>query len=240
MAVIQIPNLAPVVSLSGSAEFECVQGGSTYRVSAQQIADLAVAYPFPGWYGAFYSTTTQTSGGSTTANAISFNQTRSSLGVYVASNSQITFGAPGIYNIEIVSQFSKTTAGTSVVDVWLSKNGANVDYSNNPISITGANNSYAVTLSFQVQVDVEGDYFQVFWSSLDTDIQLTTSGTQSNPTRPAIPSTMANVSLVCDTSAQALQPSASSAIAYYLANLPTSAPSTSGEFWWDGGVLTQS
>ena len=240
MAVIQIPNLAPVVSLSGSAEFECVQGGATYRATAQQIADLAVPYPFPGWYGSFYSTVTQTNLGTTSANPIVFNQTRSGLGVYIASSSQITFGAPGIYNIQVVAQVEKTTAGTSLIDIWLSKNGSNVDYTNQRMSITGSNNQYVASWDFQAQVDTQGDYFELYWASLDTDVQLVAGSTQSNPTRPAIPSAMVNVSLVCDTSAQALQPSASSSIAYYLANLPTVAPSTSGEFWWDGGVLTQS
>lgn len=240
MAVIQIPNLPPVVSLSGSAEFECVQGGATYRTSAQDIADLAVAYPFPGWYGSFYSTATQTNAGTTTANAITFNQTNSNLGVYVASNSQITFGAPGIYNIQLSAQVEKTDAGTGLIDIWLSKNGANVDYTNQAVTISGTAVQYINTRNFYVQIDTAGDYVQLYWASLDLNIRLLTGATQNNPTRPAIPSVSLNVGLVCDTSAQALQPSASSAIAYYLDNLPTTAPATAGQFWWNSGVLTQS
>ena len=211
----------------------------TFRATAQQIADLAVAYPFPGWYGAFYSNITQTSAGSTTANPVTFNQSRSSLGIYVASNSRITFGSPGQYVLQFSAQIEKTTPGSSLIDIWLSKNGANVDYTNQQITISGTNQQYVGAWSFPVQVDAQGDYFEIYWSSLDTDIRLITGATQSNPTRPAIPSATVNVNLVCDTSAQALQPSASSAIAYYLANLPTTQPSSSGEFWWDGGVLTQ-
>lgn len=240
MAVIQIPNLAPVVSLSSSAQFECVQGGTTFRTTAQQIADLAVPYPFPGWYGSFYSTTTQTNAGSTSANAIAFNQTNTALGINVTSNSRITFGAPGIYNVQFSANIEKTDAGTSLIDIWLSKNGTNETYSNQRISIDGASVKYVGAWNFFVQADAQGDYVELYWASLDTNIQLTTGGVQSNPSRPAIPSATVNVNLVCDTSAQALQPSANPAIAYYLANLPTSAPSTSGEFWWDGGVLTQS
>lgn len=40
MAVRQIPNLTPAVFISPSAQLEIVQDGSTFRVSAQQIADL--------------------------------------------------------------------------------------------------------------------------------------------------------------------------------------------------------
>lgn len=41
MAVRQIPNLAPAVFLSPTAQLEIVQDGVTYRASALQIADLA-------------------------------------------------------------------------------------------------------------------------------------------------------------------------------------------------------
>ena len=40
MAVRQIPNLTPVVFLSPTAQLEIVQDGTTYRASAQQIANL--------------------------------------------------------------------------------------------------------------------------------------------------------------------------------------------------------
>lgn len=240
MAVIQIPNLPPVVSLSGSAQFECVQGGTTFRTTAQDIADLAVPYPFPGWYGSFYSTATQTNAGATTANAITYNQTYSALGVNIQSNSQILFGAPGIYSIQLSAQVEKTDAGTSLIDIWLSKNGTNVAYTNQRVSIDGSSTQYINTRNFYIQVDAAGDYAQLFWASLDLNIQLVTGAAQNNPTRPAIPSVNLTVGLVCDTSAQALQPSASSAIAYYLANLPTTLPATSGQYWWNSGVLNKS
>jgi len=45
MAQRTIPNLPPVVMLSPTAQFELVQDGSSYRVSAQQIANLPSANP---------------------------------------------------------------------------------------------------------------------------------------------------------------------------------------------------
>jgi len=45
MAQRQIPNLTPVIALSPAANFEIVQDGVTYRVSAQQIANLPSANP---------------------------------------------------------------------------------------------------------------------------------------------------------------------------------------------------
>lgn len=240
MAVIQIPNLPAAVSLSGSSQFECVQGGSTFRTTAQAIANLAVAYPFPGWYGSFYSTATQTNAGPTAANAFTFNNTVTSLGVTVDSNSHLLFGAPGIYNIQFSAQINKTDAGTSEMDIWFSKNGSNLTYSNRKMVVDGNNVKQVAAWNTLVQINAAGDYVEIYWSSADPNIQIYTQGTQNNPTRPALPSVIATAALVCDTSAQALQPSASSAIAFYLDNLPTTAPTTAGQFWWNGGVLTQS
>ena len=41
MASIQIPNLTAATSVSGAEQMEAVQGGSSVRVTIQQIADLA-------------------------------------------------------------------------------------------------------------------------------------------------------------------------------------------------------
>jgi len=47
MSVSQIPNLTPVIAMTGSELFETVQAGSTYRCTAQQIANLATVYVAP-------------------------------------------------------------------------------------------------------------------------------------------------------------------------------------------------
>lgn len=240
MALIQIPNLPPVVSLSGAAEFECVQTGTTYRCTAQQIADLAVPYPFPGWYGSFYSTALQTNAGATTANAFTFNNSTSYMGVVLDSNSHIVFGAPGIYNVSFSAQINKTDAGTSEMDIWLSRNGANLTYTNRKMVVSGNNVKQVAAWTFQVQISSANDYVELYWSSSDPNIQIYTQGTQNNPLRPQIPSVMLVANLVCDTSAQSLQPSANSAILYYLDNLPSSDPHIVGALWWNAGVLTKS
>ena len=45
MAVKQIPNLPPVVTISPEAEIEVVQAGTSYRASAQQLAGLGPTGP---------------------------------------------------------------------------------------------------------------------------------------------------------------------------------------------------
>lgn len=239
MALIQIPNLPPVVSLSNSAQLECVQGGASYRLTVAQILANVVPYPFPGWYGSFYSTAIQTNAGTTTANAVTFNQTNTALGVTVGSNSHVIVGAPGTYNVQFSLQVDKTDAGTSLIDVWLAKNGTNINYSNRQISVTGSYLKYNFSFNEIVTIDSPNDYIQIFWSSADLAVRLFAQGTQNNPTRPGQPSALVSVNLVCDTSAQSLQPASNPAILYYLDNLPSSNPGVAGALWWNAGVLTK-
>jgi hypothetical protein len=239
MALIQIPNLPPVVSLANSAQLECVQAGASYRTTVAEILANAVPYPFPGWYGSFYSTALQTNAGPTSANAFTFNTTPTSLGATIANNSQIVFGAPGIYNVSFSAQINKTDAGTSEMDIWFSKNGTNLTYSNRKMVVNGSNVKQVAAWNTIVQIDAANQYIELYWSSADPNIQIFTQGTQNNPTRPAVPSVALTVGLICDTSAQALQPNANAAILYYLDNLPTANPGVSGALWWNAGVLNK-
>lgn len=239
MALIQIPNLPPVVSLANSAQLECVQAGTSYRTTVGEILANAIPYPFPGWYGSFYSTALQTNAGTTTANAFTFNNTTSALGTTVSSNSRIVFGAPGIYNVAFSAQINKTDAGTSEMDIWFSKNGTNLTYTNRKMVVNGSNVKQVAAWNTLVQIDTANQYIELYWSSADLNIQIFTQGTLNNPTRPALPSVMLTANLVCDTSAQALQPNANAAILYYLDNLPTVNPGVSGALWWNAGVLNK-
>lgn len=239
MALIQIPNLPPVVSLANSAEFECVQAGASYRTTVAQILANAVPYPFPGWYGSFYSTAIQTNAGATTANAVTLNQSRSALGATVGSNSHVIIGAPGVYNVQVTLIADKTDAGTSLIDVWLSKNGTNIAYTNHQVSVTGSYLKYTISFNELVSIDAANDYIEVYWSSADLAVRLFAQGTQNNPSRPGEPSAAVSVNLVCDTSAQSLQPASNPAILSYLDSLPTANPGVSGALWWNAGVLTK-
>ena len=49
MSVSQIPNLTPVIAMTGNELFETVQAGSTFRCTAQQIANLSTIYAAPSY-----------------------------------------------------------------------------------------------------------------------------------------------------------------------------------------------
>jgi hypothetical protein len=146
-------------------------------------------------YGYFYDTTTQTNAGATAVNPMTFNTTDLSVGVSIVSNSRMTIANSGVYNIQFSAQIEKTDPGTDVIDIWLRKNGNDVVDSNGTIEISGAGAEYIAAWNYLVQSNAN-DYYEIVWSSADLNIRLLATGTQSSPTRPAVPSVIASVTQV--------------------------------------------
>jgi len=162
-----------------------------------EVSDSAVKFTgdtfgVTNYYGAFYSTVTQTNAGATSANAITYNQTDLSNGVTIVSNSRITLANPGVYDIQFSAQVQKSSGGSDEKDIWLSKNGTELPFTNTSIILDG-NPAYSVAAwNFLVQA-TGGDYYELYWHSSDTTIDLHAGATGSNPTRPAIPSVILTV-----------------------------------------------
>lgn len=146
-------------------------------------------------YISAYDTQDQTNAGATTANVMKFRTTDISRDISIASDTQITMAKVGVYNIQFSAQIYKSGGGTSLVDIWLRKNGSNVAQSNTEIQVIGNTGRTLAAWNFVVQASA-GDYFELAWSSADTGVYLDAVGTQSNPTRPAIPSVILTVTQV--------------------------------------------
>jgi len=147
------------------------------------------------YYLAAYSTVDQTNAGATSVNKITYNTTDLSSGISIASSSRITMANAGIYNIQFSAQFAKTDGGDDVVDIWLCKNGNNVANSNTEVTIQGNNGNFLAAWNFVVQASA-GDYYELCWSSADTDVRLDYRAAGTSPTRPAIPSVILTVTQV--------------------------------------------
>ena len=139
-----------------------------------------------GYYGSFYDTTDQLNPTGSVALPMYLNGTFESNGVVLYDSSGIRFQYPGTYNIQFSSVFSKTTANSGTVDVWFALNGNYITTSNTQFNIAGQSDQ-VVSWNFIKTVDAN-DYVQIYWSSADTTISINHTGTQSNPTRPAVPS----------------------------------------------------
>ena len=152
-----------------------------------------------GYYGSFYDTTDQTNIVGSVARTMFLNSTADSNGVSVQNGlsgpSRITFSYTGTYDIQFSAQFVHTGNSAADVDIWFSKNGTNVPDSNTQITVakvSGADGKFVAAWDFLLNVN-SNDYVEIYWSSPDNDVSIQSSGTASNPTRPAVPSVIVTV-----------------------------------------------
>ena len=122
-------------------------------------------------YGSFYSNVTQTNPVANTAMAMTFNNSYSANGVSITSSSRLTVAKAGIYNIQFSAQCSKTDAGTDYLEIWLSKNGSSVPWTNTRIKLDGSN-AYEVASWNFVETLGASEYVQVMWGSADLNAQI--------------------------------------------------------------------
>ena len=151
-------------------------------------------------YGAFYDTTDQVAGSTTTAYAITLNSTSSNNGVTIENSSEVTFAYQGIYNIQFSIQLSNNTNATQDVDIWFRKNGTDVADSNSRFGLAprkSAGDPYHVIASLNfVESFNAGDYVQLYWRTSDVGAYIEYYAAPSSPTGPAIPSVILTATFV--------------------------------------------
>ena len=148
--------------------------------------------PFNNSYGSFYDTTIQTNLTASTPNKMTFNSTQIQNTVTVLNGGDVYVDYSGLYNIQFSAQLDKTDSGSDDVDIWLRYNGVDVPWSNTRITLAGNNAKVVAAWNF-VQPMTASSYFNLMWSSADVDLRIYAEGTQSQPTRPGIPSIILTV-----------------------------------------------
>jgi hypothetical protein len=137
-------------------------------------------------YGAFHDTTTQTAAVINTAYAVTFNTTDLSNGASIGSpTSRIVVTTAGKYNFQFSAQLHKTNASVGYVYIWARVNGTDIADSASKISINGSQAETIAAWNFVLSM-AANDYFQLMWSTNDTNCQLL-ANTTSSPV-PGIPS----------------------------------------------------
>ena len=148
-----------------------------------------------GYHGSFFSTATQSNSGANQVNTMTYNQTDTAAGVSIVTNSKITIASAGVYNMQFSAQFAKDDSGDDFVDIWLSKNNDNISWSNSRVQLSGNNAQHIVAWNWFVTA-AAGDYFEIRWSSADTEMSIDAITNLTDPTRPDIPSIILTVSQV--------------------------------------------
>lgn len=146
-----------------------------------------------GYVGSFHDTTVQTN--LATINAFTYNSVLISDGVQVVNGSKLKVLHAGNWNIQFSAQLDKTDAGDDSIDIWLRKNGVDIDHSNTRVHVVG-NNAKTVAAWNWVVTGLANDEFEIVWYSADPNIRIYAEASQTNPTRPSIPSIIATVTQV--------------------------------------------
>jgi hypothetical protein len=157
-------------------------------------------------YGAFQDSTDQTAANTTTAYAITFDTTDFTNGVTLSNSSRLNVAQAGIYNLQFSIQFKNTTNDGQDVDVWIRKNGTNIDNSNSRFHAVARKSSgdpshLIAALNLFVSL-AANDYVEIMWRPSDVGVSLEHFATSSSPTRPAIPSVIATLSFVSNLSTE--------------------------------------
>tara|TARA_R110000772_G_scaffold125466_8_gene232186 strand:- start:397 stop:1053 length:657 start_codon:yes stop_codon:yes gene_type:complete len=151
-------------------------------------------------HGAFKDTTDQSAAFTTTAYPLTLNTTDYANGVSVVSNSRITVDSSGIWNLQYSLQLKNTAVDGVEIDVWLRKNGTNIDNSNrkfyaSPRKIATTPSFLIASSNYPISLETS-DYIEIVWRTEDVLATIDTIATSSSPTRPAVPSAIVTMTFV--------------------------------------------
>ena len=205
------PNLGTPDALYSESYFRQTNGGLNVYFNKLRNLFGALLGPRGGKflnlpYGAFQDSTDQTAANTTTAYAITFDTTDFTNGVTLSNSSRLNVAQAGIYNLQFSIQFKNTTNDGQDVDVWIRKNGTNIDNSNSRFHAVARKSSgdpshLIAALNLFVSM-AANDYVEIMWRPSDVGVSLEHFATSSSPTRPAIPSVIATLSFVSNLSTE--------------------------------------
>lgn len=143
-------------------------------------------------YGQFYDTNIQIAAAINTPQAITFNTTDVSRGVFLGTpSSRVYIDTEGVYNFIYSIQLDKTSGGTGIFWVWPRINGINVPDSNSQVQIQGNNAEQLVTIGYFFELKA-GDYVEIMFAVNDVGVQV--EYFPESAFYPAVPSIILTVS----------------------------------------------
>jgi hypothetical protein len=150
----------------------------------------------PRPYGVFCSTSTQTNPVANTAMAVTYNVIEEAHGVTVdngSPDSKVYVAQSGVYNFQFSAQLDKSGGGADAAYIWFSVNGTDIANSASKVVVDGPSSEIIAAWNYITSMR-QNDYFQLKWSSPDTNMVLAYAAA-SSPV-PAIPSVILTVTWV--------------------------------------------
>lgn len=149
-------------------------------------------------YGAFHDNTTQTAASANVAYAVTFDSEDYSNQIARGTpTSRIVVSKAGLYNFQFSAQLDKASGSAANIWFWPKVNGVNVTASAGKVAIQGTTAESVPSWNYLIDMAAD-DYFQLYWMTDDTDVQLKyEAGFGSAPNNvPAIPSVILTVAYV--------------------------------------------
>lgn len=190
MADQKISAMPSAATLTGAELVPLVQSGANVKATLNSLR------AFDNAYGAFSDTTDQT-GSTTVGTVISMDTVDVADGITLASSTNITVPADGIFSFQFSIQFKNVTNAQEDATVWLRING--VDLANSATQYTiPARKSASIfgynvaSLTFMLDLNAN-DYVQMVWLPTSTSVTIESLPASVTPAYPAIPSVVASM-----------------------------------------------
>ena len=148
-------------------------------------------------YGSFYSTTSQPVVGVGATTLVNFNSTYESNRVSIiggaGTSSRVQIQDAGPFSITFSAQINLANGSQPKVgDFWFRVNGVDIPQSNTQMTITGKDYQTVITVNF-VYTFANNDYFEIAFSSLDSQYRIEALTGLTSPPRPDVPSIICSV-----------------------------------------------
>jgi len=125
-------------------------------------------------YASFLSTRDQTATSANVAYVVEFDESAAfNTGITIASSSNITFAAAGVYECSFNPQVYNADFNDHIATFWLRKNGTNIANSATQISVPKVADGGITFFEFNfIEQFAANDYVQVMWQASDTDLKI--------------------------------------------------------------------
>lgn len=166
-------------SLKTRPRINFVSGTNLKITSSDNTSDywtnITLSEKAPGYYGSFYDTNTQTASSTTESYSMTLNTVSGAQGVTIVDNSKIKVANAGTYNIQFSSQFANSDSQSQRVNVFLSKNGTTIPWTNSRLSIPsshgGIDGNLIAAWNF-VETLAANDYIEFKWQTDSTSVTM--------------------------------------------------------------------
>lgn len=140
-----------------------------------------------------YDSTQQTIASTTTAYKLAIGTAYTSHGITL-SNSRMTFGHTGAYNLTFSIQFVSADNSPQDVTVWTRWNGVDAPFTSSVVTVPAKHSTVNGKAVMQVSFIggfAANDYLEIWWQADSTNVSVQTVAPGTNPVRPASPGVVA-------------------------------------------------